>query len=63
MCTVGYGDITPASDAEILLSVFNIAIATVVFAYNVNEVGSVFNELKKHGKLAQRNMTLINNYL
>ena len=52
MCTVGYGDIVPATYRELIFSVFCILSATGVFAYNVNEVGCVFNELKKRAKLA-----------
>ena len=52
MCTVGYGDITPSSNLEILLSTLNILIGTGVFAYNVNEVGQVFNDLKKQDKIS-----------
>lgn len=45
MITVGYGDITPQNDYEIVLCLFTIFIACCVFAYTVNSIGQIFNEL------------------
>lgn len=48
--TVGYGDITPASQGELFLSIIHILIACGVFGYNVNELGEIFRELGKKRK-------------
>ena len=52
MCTVGYGDITPYSFIELIISIVHIFISCGVFAYNMNEIGEIFNELNKKGKQA-----------
>ena len=35
MCTVGYGDIAPINDIEVVLSIVNILMACGVFAHAV----------------------------
>ena len=36
MITVGYGDITPVSNPEILISIISMLISCGVFAFSVN---------------------------
>ncbi|KAL4505995.1 hypothetical protein ABPG72_013756 [Tetrahymena utriculariae] len=54
MSTVGYGDISPKNQNEMILCVFTILIACCVFGYTLNEVGQIFsnffqvqNEIKR----------------
>ena len=42
MITVGYGDITPISLPEKIYCIFMTILASGVFAYTVNTVGSIF---------------------
>ena len=44
MCTVGYGDITPVTDYETLLSILHIFFSCAIFAYTINEIGAIYNE-------------------
>lgn len=39
MITVGYGDILPRNEVEMILSVITMMIACGVFGYSLNEVG------------------------
>jgi len=43
MITVGYGDISPRTVAEKLVSVVNMMIACGQFAYSVNSIGNIFS--------------------
>ncbi len=45
MITVGYGDINPISPLEIMIYNFLMMISCGVFAYSVNSVGLIFEEL------------------
>ena len=45
MITVGYGDITPITNAEKIYVIFFTLISCGVFAYSVNTIGSIFREV------------------
>lgn len=50
MVTVGYGDVTPVNDAEILFCTITMFIASGVFAYTINSIGSIFGNLNEEKK-------------
>lgn len=45
MCTVGYGEITPQNNNEIVLSIVTILVTCGVFAYMLNSIGVIAEEL------------------
>jgi voltage-gated potassium channel Kch len=45
MITVGYGDITPKTRLEILISIITMLISCGVFGYSVNKIGSIVMDL------------------
>lgn len=45
MITVGYGDITPKNEVELICGIVTMLILCGVFAYSVNRVGSILNEI------------------
>ena len=45
MMTVGYGDIRPVSELEILYVIIMTLLSTVSFAYTVNTIGTIFTEI------------------
>lgn len=45
MCTVGYGDITPQNNNELLLSIITILVTCGVYAYILNTIGVIFEDL------------------
>lgn len=45
MVTVGYGDITPMTKIEKILTIGFTIINCAVFAYTVNVIGSIFSEI------------------
>ena len=47
MITIGYGDITPANNFEKIYIIFISLLASGVFAYAVNTIGSIFKEIEE----------------
>jgi len=47
MITVGYGDITPVNPLEKVVVVFLTLISCGVFAYSINQIGSIINNITK----------------
>lgn len=43
MITVGYGDILPRNEVEMILCVITMMLACGVFGYSLNEVGLIFS--------------------
>ena len=44
MITVGYGDILPVNEGEMVLSVFTMLIACGMFGYSLNIIGVIIND-------------------
>ncbi|KAL4463931.1 hypothetical protein ABPG74_005868 [Tetrahymena malaccensis] len=63
MITVGYGDISPHTVAEKILSIINMMIACGQFAYSVNSIGNIFEQFFKLDNEIQSNMKIINRYM
>lgn len=47
MTTVGYGDINPSNKLEMLLSVIFMLFACVLFAFSINRIGAILEDIKK----------------
>lgn len=47
MITVGYGDITPISNYEVIYVIVVTILSTMVFGYTVNTIGSIFTEISQ----------------
>ena len=47
MITVGYGDILPKSELEILVLIFTMFVACAVFAYSVNKIGNILSDINE----------------
>lgn len=41
MSTVGYGDITPKNEIEIIFAIIMILLSGLVFGYSLNSIGSI----------------------
>jgi cyclic nucleotide gated channel alpha 1 len=53
MATIGYGDITPTNNTEIFFATITMFIASGVFAYTLNSIGTIFNNLNEEKKNSQ----------
>ena len=45
MITVGYGDITPQTNAEMIQCIITMLICCGVFGYTINSIGVIVQEL------------------
>jgi hypothetical protein len=63
MVTVGYGDILPNNPYEMGISCLTIMISCGVFAYAINKIGTIFEELSRTHKELMGKLTNINSYL
>ena len=63
MNTVGFGDLTPQNDNERLYCVVFIYVACGIFAYTINCVGVIVQDINRSNKLYKRNLHLINGYM
>ena len=63
MNTVGFGDITPQNIPEISFTIFFIYIACGMFAYTINSVGIILQNINKNEREFKRHMNLINGYM
>lgn len=44
--TVGYGDITPQNEYEVLVTIFIELLGSALFGYLINVIGATMSELK-----------------
>jgi len=63
MITVGYGDICPVTQLEMVISILTMLFACGVYAYSLNAIGSIFEELNSGSKLNKQNLYVINHYM
>ena len=63
MNTVGYGDIVPQTPFERLYSIFFIYSACWMFAYTINSIGIILQDINKMNHDYIRNINLINGYM
>ncbi|KAL4483975.1 hypothetical protein ABPG72_013981 [Tetrahymena utriculariae] len=63
MITVGYGDITPFTNIEIGTCIVIMTIACGVFAYSVNEIGTLIQDLRKNQQEIKKNLQTISRYM
>ena len=63
MNTVGYGDVVPQNDIERIFCIFFIYIAFGLFAYTLNVVGNIIQQISKNKSQFLNNIMVINGYL
>lgn len=61
--TVGYGDITPQNQREILFTLFAVFCGCIVFGFNLNTIASVFQDMNKERKKTQDSINKINRFM
>ncbi|KAL4508658.1 hypothetical protein ABPG73_006044 [Tetrahymena malaccensis] len=59
MATVGYGDITPQNSAEVLFTTITIFVTCVVYAFSLNTIGSIIENIEKKDKKYKDNLQII----
>ena len=63
MNTVGFGDISPQNSLEILFTIIFIYIACGIFAYSINCIGVIVNELAKRDHEFQKDLNILNGFM
>ena len=63
MITVGFGDIVPISNVERVYCIFMTVIASGVFAYTVNTVGTIFQEMASQQAALKKEKYEMLNYM
>lgn len=63
MNTVGYGDFVPQNEIERVFCIFFIYVACGIFAYTLNIVGQIIQQISKNKSLFLHNMMTINEYM
>ena len=63
MSTVGYGDISAQNAYEAMFAVFTMLFASIIFAYSLNTIGLIINEVSKTKRQVDENLAIINIYM
>ncbi len=63
MLTVGYGDVVPKNRYEVLFDIVAEFTSCLVFAYSVNKIWEIKNELNDKKEKYQRKSNLINRFM
>ncbi len=50
MATIGYGDIIPMNNLEVTFTTITVFIASGLFAYTLNSIGTIFSNLNEEEK-------------
>ena len=61
--TVGFGDITPQTIYEKAFTIFFIYVACVIFAYTINRIGMILQNINKKENEFKKMMNTINGYM
>lgn len=63
MNTVGFGDLKPNNDNEILFVIFFIFIGCGLFAVNLNQIGIILSNISKNSKEYHKELNLLNEFM
>ena len=63
MVTVGYGDLTGQNQLEVFTSNITMYLACGVFAFSVNSIGRLIDDINKDSSERRRKIGIMNNYL
>ncbi|EAR88409.2 cation channel family protein (macronuclear) [Tetrahymena thermophila SB210] len=59
MATVGYGDIAPQNKLEVLFTTITIFVTCVVYAFSLNTIGGIIENIEKKDKKYKENLQII----
>lgn len=60
LLTVGYGDITPKNQLEIIVLILVQSCGIIIIAYLMNEIGHSLSHLRKGREVLEKELTLMN---
>ncbi|EAR88406.2 cation channel family protein (macronuclear) [Tetrahymena thermophila SB210] len=59
MATVGYGDISPQNQFEVLFTTVTIFVTCIVYAFSLNTIGAIIENIEKKDKKYKENLQII----
>ncbi|KAL4469567.1 hypothetical protein ABPG74_004820 [Tetrahymena malaccensis] len=59
MATVGYGDISPQNKFEVLFTTITIFVTCIVYAFSLNTIGAIIENIEKKNKKCKENLQVI----
>ncbi|CAD8093468.1 unnamed protein product [Paramecium primaurelia] len=63
MFTVGYGDLTPKTQIERVVTILFIILSSVQLPYSVNTVGNIIQQISAYGEERKNKLRTINSYM
>ena len=63
MMTVGYGDITPQNEVEVIVCIVTVILGCAVYAYNISSIGMILQELNKENAEFNHKINVINRFM
>ena len=63
MMTVGYGDIVPQNEVEIIVCIISVVLGCAVYAYNITSIGMILQDLNKENVKFEHNINIINQFM
>lgn len=63
MMTVGYGDISPKNEFETLIAMIVVVFGCGVYAYNINSIGMILQDLNRKNQEFTRNINIISQFM
>lgn len=63
MVTVGYGDITPATNAERIAAIINMIVSVGMYAYTINVVGQIVSKYNILSAKYEEKMRYVNKFM
>ena len=63
MMTVGYGDITPQNEIEVIVCMISVVLGCGVYAYNINSIGMILQDLNKENAEFTHKINVINQFM
>jgi len=63
MMTVGYGDITPQNEVEIIVCMITVVLGCGVYAYNISSIGILLQNFNKENAEFNHKINIINQYM
>ena len=63
MTTVGYGDISPNNETEVISVIVSLLVLCGVFAYSFNLIGVIIQEMNKKNEKFKHDISLANYYM
>ena len=63
MMTVGYGDIVPQNENEVIICIFSVVLGCVVYAYNLNSIGTILQKFNRENVEFNNKINIINQFM